>query len=35
MNNVPGPEPPFWWGVLYGLIILLPFWMWIAWLLWG
>lgn len=33
--NVPGPEPEFWWGVLFGLIILMPFWMWLVWLLWG
>jgi hypothetical protein len=25
----------FWWGVCVGLILVIPFWLWLIWLVWG
>ena len=32
MNEEPGN---FWWGVLMGTILVVPFWLFVAWLIWG
>ena len=35
MNGPPEPDNRFWWGVCVGLLLVIPFWMWVIWLLWG
>ena len=29
------PESNFWWGVVVGLILVIPFWAYLIWLIWG
>lgn len=35
MNEPPGPEPGFKWGVLLAIVLTLPIWMLVLWWVWG